>query len=52
LFLLSLNCLAPPPAIEGSGERHIPIMHTNAPAQLSIKENRQHEDSANGKSTK
>jgi hypothetical protein len=39
-----LTIKAPPPAIEGGNERHIPITHTNAPAHLSIKHNKKHVD--------
>ncbi|CAG9806129.1 unnamed protein product [Chironomus riparius] len=39
-----LTIKAPPPAIEGASERHIPITHTNAPAHLSVKHNKKHID--------
>ncbi|KAG5681129.1 hypothetical protein PVAND_010589 [Polypedilum vanderplanki] len=44
-----LTIKAPPPAIEGSNERHIPITHTNAPAHLGIKENKPQSEESNGK---
>lgn len=41
---------APPPAIEGSNERHVPITHIPTPAHLSVKHNKKSEEEAsNGK---
>jgi crystallin alpha B len=37
-----LTIKAPPPMLEGSGERHVAITHTNAPAHLTLKDNKPH----------
>jgi crystallin, alpha B len=45
-----LTIKAPPPAALTSGERHVPINHTNVPAHMSIRDNKPHEKEAkNGK---
>jgi Hsp20/alpha crystallin family len=40
-----LTILAKPP-MEATGERHVPITHTNIPAHLSVKDNKKHDEQA------
>lgn len=42
-----LTIKAPPPVAAISGERHVPITHTNIPVHLSVKDNKPHEDVKN-----
>lgn len=47
-----LTIRAPPPASVSSGERHVPIQHTNVPAHLSIRDNKPHDEKNHEKNGK